>query len=187
MKDVIRKLNIDGTLLTMTKEVDSSNGYTRYNFEIVKKLGKTESLECQTDNQRHAEQVYRELMAMADARTLKQLEEEYEKQSAESSKLYAAFQKKANEVSDLAGMIEKRNKIAEAKKYKAKFKKGDILMREMGEPNDCNGRVRLTGDAEYSLGGEFTYNCEYIKKDGSLAKKQPSGCAWERQLKKIKE
>ena len=67
-----------------------------------------------------------------------------------------------------------------------KFKKGDILFRGMSD-SYYSGRVRLTTDGELDDGGEFHYECEYVNKDGTLAKKQPTSGVWEHQLKEVVE
>lgn len=82
-------------------------------------------------------------------------------------------------------------RIQFAKGKKPKFKKGEILIRDMGtKPGEylhrCNGRVKIMDDGVLSeYAGGFTYEIMYLTVLGLPAKKQPSESAWEDQLKKI--
>lgn len=78
------------------------------------------------------------------------------------------------------------------KGYKPKFKKGDIMFRDMGTvagdySHKCQGMVKLTSDGELDDAGRFHYDCVYVKKNGTPTKNQPSSSVWEHQLKPLSE
>lgn len=86
-----------------------------------------------------------------------------------------------------------QERIEEAKWVKDNppaFKIGDVVMRAPTLSSKIIGeRVRIKALHGSGQMGErqHIYGIEYVRKDGSLAKRQPSSSAWESQLTKIEE
>lgn len=115
--------------------------------------------------------------------TTVELKKMKEKKQQRCNKLYEQSRKMQLEVNAMDCELEERRLAIKARKEKPKFKVGDVCMRRSFWNKETNGRVIITG-LEMTRDG-WCYSHDFIKKDGSLAVRQPAQGAREEQLTKV--